>query len=58
MVPTILPKDPLTLGNRSKVQYLTFSELDYVANQIEENNKCSNMVANILPADPRTSTPP
>ena len=36
----------------SKGQNSTFSEHGHVAYQIEENHECSNMVANILPADP------
>ena len=35
-------------------QSSTFSEHGHVAYQIKENHKCSNMVANILPADPQT----
>ena len=33
-------------------QKSTFSEQGHVAYQIKENHECSNMVANILPADP------
>ena len=36
----------------SKGQIATFSEHCYVAYQIKGNQVCSNMVANILPADP------
>ena len=57
MVPNILPADPtpLTLGigvKTSKGQNSTFSEYGNVAYQIKGNDTCSNMVANILPADP------
>ena len=40
-------------GMESKGQNLTFSEHDHVAYQIKGNHECSNMVANIFPADPR-----
>ena len=33
-------------------QNAAFSEHGHVAYQIEENHKCSNMLANCLPADP------
>ena len=33
-------------------QNSTFTEHGHVANQINGNHECSNMVANILPADP------
>ena len=33
-------------------QNLSFSEHGHVAYQIKDNHKCSNMLANILPADP------
>ena len=36
----------------SKGQNLTFSEHGHVAYQIKRNHQCSNMVANIMPADP------
>ena len=36
----------------SKDQNSTFSEHGHVAYQIKDNHECSNMVANILPADP------
>ena len=50
MVSIVLPADPhLTLG--SKDQTSTFSEHGHVANQIKGNHECTNMVANILPAD-------
>ena len=52
MVSIVLPADPhLTLG--SKDQSSTFSEHGHVANQIKGNHECTNMVANILPADPQ-----
>ena len=41
----------------SKGQNSTFSEYGYVAYQIKWNHKCSNLVANILPAA-QTQTPP
>ena len=37
-------------------QNSTFSEHGHVAYQIKENHECSNMVANILPADPPPPT--
>ena len=43
---------PLTLGLGSKGQISTFSEHGHVANQMKGNHECSNMVANILLADP------
>ena len=36
----------------SKDQNSTISEHGHVAYQIKDNHECSNMVANILPADP------
>ena len=51
----ILPKDPNPApdpGLGSNGQNSTFTEHGHVAYQIKENDKCSNMVANILPADP------
>ena len=44
------PPPPSTLG--SVGQNSTSSELGHVPYQIKENHKCSNMVENILPADP------
>ena len=41
----------MTLGLESKDQNFTFSEHGHVANQIKGNHECSNIVANILPAD-------
>ena len=41
-----------------KGQNLTFSEHGHVAYQIKGNHMCSNMVANILPADPPPPPPP
>ena len=53
MVANILPADlPQTLGIRSVGQKSTFSEHVNVAYQINENQECSHMVANILTADP------
>ena len=48
MVANILPcpPPPPQVG-----QNLTFSEHGNVAYEIKENHKCSNKVANILPAD-------
>ena len=46
-----------TLGMGSIGQNSTFSEYDYGAYQIKENHECSNMVANILPADPPPPQP-
>ena len=40
----------------SKGQIATFSEHCHVAYQIKGNQVCSNMVANILPADPPPPT--
>ena len=50
----ILPANPFpqTLGVGSNGQNSTFSEHGHVVYQIKGNTKCSNMVANILPADP------
>ena len=50
----ILPADPLPPdpGVGSKGKNLTFSEHGHAAFEIKVNHKCSNMVANILPADP------
>ena len=42
----------------SKGQIAIFSEHCYVAYQIKGNQVCSNMVANILPADPSPPPPP
>ena len=42
----------------SKGQIASFSEHCYVAYQIKGNQVCSNMVANILPADPSPPSPP
>ena len=41
-----------------KGQTSTFSEHGHVAYQIKENHKCSNMVANILPANYLSPPPP
>ena len=45
-------RPPMTLQMCSVGQNTTFSEHGHVAYQINENHECSNMVANILPADP------
>ena len=45
------------LGGGSKGQNSTLSEQGHVAYQIKENHKCSNIVANVLPADPYPPTP-
>ena len=49
-----MPADPtpLILGLGSKGQNSTLSENGHVAYQIKGNHECSNIVANILPADP------
>ena len=39
---------------RSKGQNSTFSEHGHVAYQIKCSQECSNIVANILPADPKS----
>ena len=51
MVATIWPADHLILGVESKLNFLGHGS---VAFQINENHKCSNMVANILPQTPST----
>ena len=43
------------LGMRSIGQNSTFSECGHGAYQIKKNHECSNMVANILPADTPTT---
>ena len=48
---------PTTLGDGVLSQKSTFSERGHVAYQIKGNHKCSNVVANILPADPLSSSP-
>ena len=45
------PLPPPTLGMGSVGQNSTSSEHGHVTYQIKENHECSNMVANILPAD-------
>ena len=52
MVANILPTDPPKRWVGIKCQNSKFSEYGYLAYQIKRNHKCSNMVANILPADP------
>ena len=44
-------------GVRSKGQNPTFSAYGHGAYQIKWNHKCSNMVGNILPADPSPTLP-
>ena len=52
MVANILPPHTPALGMGSVGQNLTFSEHGNVAYEIKESHKkCSNKVANILPAD-------
>ena len=49
----ILPADPPDPGDQGAIgQNTTLAGHGHVAYQIKENHKCSNMVANILPADP------
>ena len=48
--------DPTPLGDRDKRSKVTFFRTWSSTYQIKGNDKCSNMVANILPADP--SKPP
>ena len=55
MVANILLSD-FTLGNGFKIQL--FSEHGHVAYQDKGNHVCSNMVANILPADPSPTPTP
>ena len=64
MVATILPADtpppPTHIHNPwggKKIIIQLFSEHGHVAYQINSNHECSNMVANILPADSRPPTP-
>ena len=59
MVTNILPADrppppppPPTLVMGSAGLKSTFSENGHVTYQVKENHECSNIVANILPADP------
>ena len=42
------------MGAEAEIQF--FSEYGHVANQIKENEACINMVANVLPSDPRPWT--
>ena len=52
MVAYILPADPTPpLWVGVKRSNSSFSEHGHVANQIKGNHECSNIVANILPAD-------
>ena len=56
--PLLDPGDGLNMSNfnphypRGWCQNSTFSEHGNVAYQIKDNCECSNMVANIFPADP------
>ena len=50
------PSDP-GVESKVKIQLFTFSEHDQIAYQIKGNRKCSNTVANILPADPYPRPP-
>ena len=47
-------RKPRPWGWGQKVKIQLFSEHSHVAYRIKEIHKCSNMVANILPADPPT----
>ena len=53
ILPADPPHPPLTLG--IKRLNSTFSEQCHVAYKTKGNHECSNMVANILPADPLPS---
>ena len=46
------PHTPTTLGGLGQNLKFNFLEHGHVAYRITGNHKCSNMVANILPADP------
>ena len=48
---------PLTFGMGSIGHNLTFLEKDYIKYQIKGNHDGTNMVSNILPADPHTPYP-
>ena len=52
-----LPADPLPPHAPDSVNRSTFSEHGHVAYQIKGNHECSNMVANILQADPPSPGP-
>ena len=58
----ILHADPLPpssdRGKGSTGQNSTLSEQCHVAYQIKGNHECSNMIADIFPADPSTPPPP
>ena len=54
MVPNICSRRTPTLTLESNGHYTAFSEPCNVAYQIKGNHECSNMVANILHADPFT----
>ena len=62
MVANILLSDPTTLPNSDPGDWFTrskttFSEHGHVTYQIKENHECSNMMANILLADPLAPDP-
>ena len=46
------PPPPTALGDGFKRSKIKFSEDGHIAYQIQGNHECSNIVANILPADP------
>ena len=48
-----MPTGPTTLGIGSKGKIPIFVEHGHVAYKIKWSHECSNMVANILPADPQ-----
>ena len=52
------PTPSPVLWMRSEGQNSTFSEHGHVTFQIKENQECTNMVANILLADPLTPLRP
>ena len=56
MVAKLYPQTDLTLEVSSRAQNSTISEYGHVSYQIKGNHEISNMVANILPADPHFLT--
>ena len=46
------PPHPLTLGLGGKCKNSTFSENGHVTYQIKESRECTDIVADIFPADP------
>ena len=54
----IAPPTSPAHGDRVKGQNSSFLEHGYVAYQIKGNHECTNIEANILPADPLTPPPP